>query len=165
MKTRGLLPKDSAAITVFQNNLGSALLGSAVFCTAILSGQTTLAQSDNPPNTMGPIIDNKGIVTQGQQGNNTIYQRPADRHLNDDMKQQLLQNLPHGRKIRIFYINTESDAQGFAEELATFLRESGFNDIDGPSGGMQFGGKMTGINVDLNKDHPERPIQISIGLR
>ncbi len=30
-----------------------------------------------PPNTVGPIYNNQGIITQGQTGNNTILQTPC----------------------------------------------------------------------------------------
>jgi hypothetical protein len=37
-----------------------------------------MAQSEKPPtgNSMGDILNNKGIITQGQQGNNTIINAP-----------------------------------------------------------------------------------------
>jgi hypothetical protein len=48
----------------------------------ILLTGSVLAQSDKPTtNTMGDVVNNRGIVTQGQVGNNTIVnplQRDAD---------------------------------------------------------------------------------------
>jgi hypothetical protein len=48
-----------------------------------------MAQNDKPPNTMGDIKNNRGIITQGQTGNNTIInpiQRDADGICQGDKK-------------------------------------------------------------------------------
>jgi len=52
-------------------------------------GTVSMAQDGKPPNTMGDVINNQGIITQGQKGNNTIInpvRRDADGIYQGDKK-------------------------------------------------------------------------------
>lgn len=49
-------------------------LNSFLVCGLILIIPGKIMAQDKPPNVMGDVINNQGIVTQGQIGNNTIVQ-------------------------------------------------------------------------------------------
>lgn len=124
------------------------------------------ANAQSPPNTMGNIIGNEGIITQGQQGNNTIIQGPAARHLDDATKEALKTRIPKSRKVSITFQATESDAGPLAKEIYAFFVSEGYS-VSRPIGAMMFGvdGAPHGVNVDLNEEHLDGQVEITIGLR
>jgi hypothetical protein len=132
-----------------------------------VASKEALAQADltQPSTTFGDVLNNQGIVTQGQTGGtNTIIQGPPPRHLGDGDKQMLLARIPRDRSIAILAQNGDSDAANFADELKKFLEESGYTVK--LNYGIIFnkrGGR--GVNVDLNEDAPSEPVQINVGSR
>lgn len=114
-------------------------------------------------NTMGNINGNQGIITQGQQGNNTIIQGPVPRHLLDADKAALLAHLPKGRTIRVLFQQTESDGEGLAKEIHDFLVQNGFNSTG--YGGVMMFPTPRGTEVNLNENSPNQPIFINVGIR
>ena len=60
-----------------------------LFGVMVVGGTVGMAQDNKPPNTMGDITNNTGIITQGQTGNNTIInpiRRDADGIYQGDRK-------------------------------------------------------------------------------
>jgi hypothetical protein len=71
--TKASSRKAKKATTRFQNSL---LILAALFASASFETGSTMAQDNKPPvgNTMGDVIGNQGIITQGQIGNNYLFQ-------------------------------------------------------------------------------------------
>jgi hypothetical protein len=71
------------------------LVGSLLSVGLAIVGWTYFGSS----NSMGQITNYQGIVTQGQSGgNNTVFNRPPDRTLDERGKSQLLSFLPDKKK-------------------------------------------------------------------
>lgn len=82
--------------------------------------------SKQPPNnSMGDVIGNKGIVTQGQIGNNTINVGPARLTFQTRIAEDLARMLPVGKPIVIHSVVSGRDQQ-IANEYRQFLQGSGF---------------------------------------
>jgi hypothetical protein len=149
--------------------VGAVIGGCALVATGewIRPGSTAMAQSQPTSNSMGPVIDNHGIVTQGQNGNNVVVQGVVPRHLGDPEKEALIARIPKNRKISVVFVLNDSDATDLATEYADFLRNSGYS-VEGPAGMMIWTSANTsprGVNVDLNLDAPQNPVQITVGIR
>jgi hypothetical protein len=102
-------------------------------------------------------------ITQRQFGDNAIFQAPKPRQLGQAEKVKLLARIPKSRKIRLMFQSGESDAGPLAEQIADFLKSNGYS-VVGPDAAMIFP-THRGVAVDLSEDHPEKPINISVGLR
>jgi hypothetical protein len=135
---------------------------------AILAAQTESAVADEkkPPNTMGDINNNQGIVTQGQIGNNTIIQNDGRRHLTEGGKQQFLAQLSRTRRIVITVYSHDGDNINLGREIWSFLHDSGFN-VASPNHLLIYTGRALprGVEVFLADDKPDEPIQIVVGDR
>jgi hypothetical protein len=116
-----------------------------------------------PSNSAGNINGSNGIVTQGQSGNNTIIQAPQPRQLGEAQKVQLLARIPKSRKIRLMFESSESDAGPLADQIADFLKSNGYS-VEGPHPAIIVPAPR-GVAVQLSEDHPENPINISVGVR
>jgi hypothetical protein len=132
---------------------------------ALLTGGA-MAQNDKPPNTMGNVLNNQGIITQGQSGNNTLIQGALPRRLGEQDKAQILARIAKTRKISIMVQMGDSDAADLSAEIKSFLVSSGYS-VQGPDFAMMFGpnGSPRGVNINLNEDKPSEPVQITVGIR
>jgi hypothetical protein len=128
---------------------------------AILWASSVAAQ-----NSSGNIYDNNGVIAQGQGGDNTVIQGQIVRHLNDNDKAKLLSHLPRERKIVILFANSQSDDEDFAKEFHDFLVGNGYT-VEGPNSSDFSGpnGQLKGVHINLNQAHPDRPIEIIVGIR
>jgi hypothetical protein len=91
----------------------------------LLLGIATASEDVMAQNTMGPIIGNQGIITQGQQGNNTIIQAPVRAQFTDQIKSEILQKIPKGT-VDLRTIGGEAD-QAIGNEVHQFLMQNGYN--------------------------------------
>ena len=115
-----------------------------------------------PSNSMGPITGNQGIITQGQNGNNVIFQTPK-RALSDQDKSQLLASIPKSRKIVIVAV-PDGAALDFAEVLYSFLVGNGYSvaEIEKPLMISGPNGPPRGNNINTPPDITQ-PVQITVG--
>jgi hypothetical protein len=109
------------------------------------------AMSQNPPNTMGNILNNQGIITQGQTGNNTIVgsiPRSIDQPRMEALKRQILSELPKDKPITVMAVMGDSEAINFAVQIHSFLKANGFPlaEEGGISQGV-FSGSVKGLGV------------------
>ncbi len=108
-------------------------------------------------NTMGPIYNNQGIITQGQFGNNTIIQGPIARHLSDlraaSLKSQILSEIPKDKPITVMAVMGDAEAIEFAQEIHSFLKDNGFDlkEQNGISQGV-FSGPVKGVSLRKEND-------------
>ncbi len=108
-------------------------------------------------NTIGNIYNNQGIITQGQQGNNTIIQGPIPRHLSDQraesLKAQILREIPKNKPITVMAVMGDAEAIEFAIEIHGFMKSNGFlmKEPDGVSQGV-FTGPVKGIALQTRGD-------------
>jgi hypothetical protein len=87
--------------------------------------------------------------------------------LGDADKQQLLNWISKDRKVSITFQGTESDAGPLAQEIYDFLQSSGYTMTGPPQGAMIItpSGAPQGVQVNLDKDHPQNPVGIVVGIR
>ena len=78
-----------------------------------------------PTNSMGDVIDNKGIVTQGQIGNNTINVGPSQLTFQTSIADDLARKLPEGKPIVIHSVGSLG-SQSIADQYQAFLTGRGF---------------------------------------
>lgn len=114
-------------------------------------------------NSIGNINGNTGIITQGQQGNNTIIQGPISRHLDEAGKAEFLRRVPKTRKIVLKYLSTESDGSSLAQEMHEFLTKEHYS-VEGPNPAI-IPDAPRGISILTFDDKPNRPVEILIGMR
>jgi hypothetical protein len=117
-------------------------------------------------NTLGNIYNNQGIITQGQQGNNTIIQGLPERHLTDDIKTSLLAHIPKSRKVVITALWGDQEAINFGGEIKKFLTDADYSSVEGINWGMMNapdGTSFKGTAVNLHVDQPDNPVEINIG--
>jgi hypothetical protein len=155
-------PSQAKAILILQDQIAidvDLLKGKLVTPSAIPSSAPSAPNSktQQPTYSTGAISGNQGILTFGQTGNNTIVQGTPRRRLDENLKAQLLANLPTSRKVEVNAIN-ESDAKDFAAEIATFLRENGYT-VDGVNTNFYGGPNPKGTTINLRND----PIVITVG--
>jgi hypothetical protein len=85
----------------------------------------TLAGSAMAQNTMGDINNNQGIVTQGQNGNNTIIQRPPGRSMSQAAAEKIAASLRssniHGRIEVMTDMMACPDCDRFAKQIEAAL--------------------------------------------
>ena len=119
-----------------------------------------------------PSTVNQGAgsaYSYGQQGGvtaGTINIGPMQRHLSVADKAAMLARIPKTRKISIMVVLNDAEANNLASEIDAFLRNSGYQ-VDGPHGAMMWshsGTSPKGVNIDLNKDKPNDPVQITVGI-
>jgi hypothetical protein len=110
---------------VITTSLSRRLLfaGAALFVGLQLAG-SAMAQNEKPPNAMGDINNNSGIITQGQTGNNTIIVGPSRLQFSTAIGEELFQKLPKGKPVRVRAIGSASD-QAVAQQYGGFLQSKG----------------------------------------
>lgn len=79
-----------------------------------------MAQDNKPPNTMGDVNNNQGIITQGQVGNNLILQG-LSRPFGDAEKAYLLAHVTKQRKI-VINVMPDGPAEDLAGRIFEFLK-------------------------------------------
>ncbi len=82
-----------------------------------------------PSNTMGDVIGNKGIITQGQQGDNYLQTQKPPRFLTDAMKEAMLEKIPKGKIITVRYVAAGDEVlerKNLAEQIYKFLTVEGY---------------------------------------
>ena len=75
-------------------------------------------------NSLGNVYNNQGIITQGQQGNNTIIQAPARAEFTPQLQSEILQKIPKG-PIELITVGGEAD-QAIGNQVHAFLNQSGY---------------------------------------
>ncbi|HTW35177.1 MAG TPA: hypothetical protein VMD53_11220, partial [Rhizomicrobium sp.] len=79
---------------------------------------------------------------------------PDTYHLNDMMKQQLLTKIPHDKPTRVVYVTNDDLAEGYANEIDTFLRSSKQNMAAVPQPVVIQGGVApSGVHADIHAQH------------
>ncbi len=102
--------------------------------------------SNGGGNYIGGIFGNRGIITQGQTGNNYIGAIP--RRMSDPRAEQLKQELlalPRDKLVSVETIMGNSEAIQFADDIAQFLASNGYK-IKGMRQSM-FSGPVTGVTA------------------
>lgn len=97
-------------------------------------------------NTIGPITGNQGIITQGQQGNNTIIQAPVRAQLTDQIKLEILQMIPKGT-VRLQTVGGEAD-QAVGTDVQQFLLQNGY--------------EVQRMSIGVMGPPPDRPFSINV---
>jgi hypothetical protein len=90
----------------------------------LFMGIVTASENVMAQNSMGPIIGNQGIITQGQQGNNTIIQTPIRAQFTDQIKSEILQKIPKGT-VQLETVGGNAD-QAIGNEVHQFLLQNGY---------------------------------------
>ena len=100
---------------------------------------------------MGNIYNNQGIITQGQQGNNTIIQGqiPRDLEREGPLKAQMLRELPRDKEITVVGILGDTESCSFALQIQAFLKNDGFMVKDGIAESV-FAGLPRGLQFNPN---------------
>ena len=77
----------------------------------------------------GPgIVNNQGIVTQGQTGGtNTVVNRQPARHIDDEFRSFVRTNVSKSIAIKIMVLSGDPERDEFASEIANFLTGDGYN--------------------------------------
>src|SRR5260370_36983896 len=85
---------------IFKGAVSGALLALVLAHSAW--GQTRMAQNDKPPpNTMGDVLNNQGIITQGQHGNNTLNVGPRYAVIGDETIEGMKNLIPASSEVHI----------------------------------------------------------------
>lgn len=120
-----------------------------------------------PSNTIGDVIGNKGIVTQGQQGDNYLQTQKPDRILDDMTKKALLIGVPKDKKVSIRILSGGDGAterENLADQIDEFLTKEGYEITKPHLSFLPLSGHRTpvGIVVQPMLDI-DQPTQILIG--
>jgi hypothetical protein len=112
---------------------------------------------NSTPNTLGDIINNQGIVTQGQHGNNTIIQGPVARHISSAEAESISSFLRSSDAKGIIEVMTDlmacPDCDGFAKQIEGIIRSAPNITVVPLRNGMtfrEFKGVAIGVK-DINK--------------
>ena len=105
-------------------------------------------------NSLGNIYNNQGIITQGQNGNNTLNVGPVPRNLDSawgaPLKAQILKDLPRDKPITVMAVLGDTEAIQLAQQIHAFLKANGYKlTEDGISQGV-FSGVVKGLTVNDN---------------
>lgn len=122
---------DPIEVFVMSHYLASAVFLSVTACLWYWALNRTNAIESTEKVAVGDSYNNSGY-NFGHMGPVNIHTKPAQRTLNGDLKRELLSRLPKNRKINVGWIANNGEAEGFAMEIRSFLRESGY-DLDPPS--------------------------------
>src|SRR5262249_7162293 len=109
-------PKGSLVTTRFRDRQRAV---SICLVLAAIFQITEAAMAQNPPNSMGNIYNNRGIITQGQTGNNTVIQGPIARSLDREpqLRQQMLRELPRDKDITVTGVLGDAESCDFAIQI------------------------------------------------
>jgi hypothetical protein len=81
-------------------------------------------------NTMGNILNNQGIVTQGQSGGtNIVVQKPPPRDIDDRFRNLIRENFADKSKpmqVKILAGDDAGERARFASQIEDFLRNDGY---------------------------------------
>lgn len=100
----------------------------------LAAGETAMAQDNNPPNVMGNIINNQGIITQGQVGNNTINYGSTRLTFDQTVADELASKIPPEKPVIVHAVGTQADWDVAAQYLL-YLRSKGFQ-VEGRRSGQ-----------------------------
>jgi hypothetical protein len=106
-------------------------------------------------NTMGNIVNNTGIVTQGQTGNNTIINTaPAARHLKEGDKSALIESLSqfNGQKVKIVSVFGDSEGDRYKGEFLEVLQKAKWSFTDHDVLSVMMRPVPEGVQVTVNPD-------------
>lgn len=112
----------------------------------IIYAGNAMAEDPRTPNSMGNIINNQGIVTQGQIGSNTIV-TPRRLAFSAKLGEAILSNMQRKKPIHLVGIGNTAADRLVAEQVFMFLRERGY-EIPERS------------NIGVTSEMPERPVTI-----
>lgn len=93
--------------------------------TAVYLMLSLLTENAVAQNTMGPIYNNQGIITQGQTGNNTINVAPPRLAFDPAIGDELISKLPVGKTIVLQSVGGNAD-QEVANQYQQYLLSKGF---------------------------------------
>lgn len=91
---------------------------------AMVAGGISMADDIKPSNSIGNIIGNQGIVTQGQIGNNTINVAPARLTFQPAVADDLIRKLPAGKPVVIHSVGSDQNQQ-IATQYHQYLLKHG----------------------------------------
>lgn len=107
---------------------------------------SSVAIAQSPSNTMGNIINNQGIITQGQIGNNTINVAPPRLIFDFGIAEELIRRLPTGKPIALQTVGGNRD-QDVATQYQQYLESHGYH-------------RMTRAMIGVMAPPPDFPITI-----
>jgi hypothetical protein len=124
-----------------------------------VSSPLATAQQLGPPmnNSIGSIYGNQGIITQGQQGNNTINVGPQPRNIDAPnsvgLKAQILRDLPKDKAITVMDLMGDMESIQFAMQIHAFMKANNFTmkEPEGISQGV-FTTAIKGLQVEKKPD-------------
>jgi hypothetical protein len=117
-----------------------------------------MAQNDKPPNTIENITDNRGIITQGQVGNNTIIQG-GYRTVSPEQRRRMVAAANSSTTKTAVEINSPmgcDECAGLGVQFAQILSEAGWSATPSPNNMWPF--RLLGIQIwvhDINAPPPE----------
>lgn len=155
----GLLAAIVAAIGFAGIQLRGAVFGGSQAQTPSTSGGV-IAQ-----NTTGPIINNQGIITQGQTGGmNVVVPKPAPRSIDQHFKDFVREHFQDKSKEMIPMVLTGDDAgerTDFANQIIGFLKSDGYT-VGQMTYYIEAGPPTKGVIFDPYSD--PKVIKIRIGI-
>jgi len=157
-----LLAAVVAAIAFAGTQLRGAMFGGSAAQTPS-AGSVVIAQ-----NSTGPIIDNRGIITQGQSGGtNIVVQKPPPRQIDDAFKALIRQNFPDKSRDMLPMVLSGDDAgerAAFADQIVDFLKSEGYR-VRPISYYLTPGPPTQGVLIDQYSDSSAVKILIGINTR
>lgn len=124
---------------------------------------TQVAQNDKPDNSIGSIVGNQGIITQGQTGNNYLL-KDGQHPFGPTEQSYLLQYVSKQRKI-VINVMPDAKAINLADRIYAFLRDSGYQ-VDPVNHFLMAAGPKgppRGVSVN-NPPDSTQPTTIWVGL-
>jgi hypothetical protein len=124
-----------------------------------------------PPNHIGAISNNQGIITQGQKGgNNTVNpvlrERPH-RLIDDELKKALLAYIPKSKHVQITVLigDDPPERDAFADQIESFLRDNGYSVVQPRLSFLPGSGSRTPIGTNIHPDAKDPNLMvIQIGV-
>lgn len=125
-------------------------------------------QPIGPINTMGPIYDNNGIVTQGQSGGtNIVVPKPPPREIDEGFKQFIRTHFPDkSREMATMVLvgDDEPERSRFAAEIEDFLKSDGYKTRE-RTYFLSPGGTPQGVVIDQYSDPSAILLKIGVNNR
>jgi hypothetical protein len=115
----------------------------------------------------GQMINNQGIITQGQSGgNNTVINQRPPRGLDDQGKSNFLSYLPDKSKpIKLMVLVGDPERDNFANQVADFLKTAGYNVAEPMQRFIAVGDTPSGTVIEPNSDPGVVIIKIGVNNR
>lgn len=89
-----------------------------------------MAADSEPKNVIGNINNNQGIITQGQQGNNTIINERKRLEFSEDVGLKLVAKLVEKIPLTVIVVGSETDFK-IGNQFADFLIKNGYEVVVG----------------------------------